>query len=137
MPRATVDIGVTEKCDLKTCPPDGFVELRKLSFGEILQRRQLVTEISVQGRSRNDTKTTVDMLIEETAFFDFKNCIVNHNLEDESGNPLDFRSKICVQKLDPKIGEEINTLIDKMNNFNPDEESDSGNSPNGLKPVSS
>lgn len=134
MPRATVNISETEKFDLKTCP-EGFVTLRKLSFGEVLKRRQMATEISIEGRNRQNTKTTVDMLTEAVAAFDFKNCIVDHNLEDENGTKLDFRSTFALQQLDPRIGEEINAFIDGMNNFDPDEEGDSGNSPVELKPV--
>jgi hypothetical protein len=96
----------------------------------------MATEISVEGRSRKDTKTTVDMMAEAVANFDFRSCVVDHNLTDDQDNPLDFRSSVCVAKLDPRIGEEINTYIDKMNNFNPDEGDDvMGNSPSASNPT--
>ena len=136
MPKATVSTQETQRFDLKSCE-GGFVELRKLSYGEVLTRRQIATEISMRGGNRKDAKTTVELMAEETALFDFKKCIVDHNLEDDNGTKLDFRSKMALAILDPKIGTEIDTLIDGLNNFNPEGDSDLGNSPNGSQPVSS
>jgi hypothetical protein len=58
--------------------------------------------------------------------FDFKHCIVDHNLEDEKGNKLNFQDPNTMDKLDPKVGDEIAQLIDDLNNFE-EEEKEPGN----------
>jgi hypothetical protein len=67
------------------------------------------------------------MLQRAATQIDFQSCIVDHNLEDETGRKLDFRSFSDIDMLDPKIGEEISTLIDELNNFAPPTE----NNPEG------
>jgi hypothetical protein len=47
--------------------------------------------------------------------FEFRNCIVDHNLEDENGNPIDFTRPMQAWRLDPKIGAEIGRYIDDLN----------------------
>jgi len=54
--------------------------------------------------------------------FEFRNCITDHNLEDENGNPIDFTRPMQAWRLDPKIGQEIGKYIDELNNFDDEEE---------------
>jgi hypothetical protein len=51
------------------------------------------------------------------AEYEFRVCIVDHNLEDDNESPLDFRKSTTVKTLDGVIGEEISELIAKVNNF--------------------
>jgi hypothetical protein len=67
-----------------------------------------------------------DMVLKMTQLrvveFEFRNCIVDHNLDDEAGQKLDFKKPAAVHSLHPQIGDEINELIDKMNTFEESEE---------------
>jgi hypothetical protein len=63
------------------------------------------------------TDTEVEMLQRAATIIDFQTCVVSHNLEDETGRLLDFNQVAAIEALDPRIGEEIASLIDEMNNF--------------------
>lgn len=128
MPAAVVDMNSTQRFDLKSAPPDGYVVLRKMTFGQKLTRQQNAMKINMemQRKSRGgNTKANMEMESLQSALYDFKNCVVEHNLTDTSGNPLNLSTDFDVTRLDPRIGEEIATRIDEMNNF---EDSDEGNS---------
>jgi hypothetical protein len=56
--------------------------------------------------------------------FEFRNCITDHNLEDENGNALDFTRPMQAWRLDPKIGQEIGKYIDDLNQFDDEEDLD-------------
>lgn len=119
MPRATASITETEHCPLKTCPPDGFVDLRQLTYGEYMKRRDMATQMSIKGTDRQQRNEQLDisMLQAETQFYEFSKCIVEHNLEDASGRKLNFKSRQDFDNLDPKIGQEIDSYISKMNQW--------------------
>lgn len=126
MPKAVVSAKATEHKDLETLPPDpetgeegGFVELRYMSYGEYLKRRDMISNMSFKGEGKN-TEAFMKMANEEVALYEFSTCIVNHNLEDENGNNLDFRSKRAFQMLNPRVGEEISNYIDEMNKWEKD-----------------
>jgi hypothetical protein len=116
MPRATVDsAGVRH--DLKSCP-GGFVLLRQLPFGMMLKRRDLAAKYMQEftGTSVTDVNTiTINILNEKSRQFDFANMILDHNLEDDLGNNLDFTNPMTLDLLDPKIAAEIETEMDKLN----------------------
>lgn len=133
MPRATVDVNETTRHDLKSCP-GGYVVLRRLSYGEYLQRREMVGRMRFTGKKLDEAEMVAANKI--VTAFEFKNCIVEHNLEDDNGQLLDFRSDISLRRLDPRIGEEIGNLIDAMH-APPDDEESLGNSGNGSEPASS
>jgi hypothetical protein len=122
MPQATVNFQATERFDLKSCP-EGFVELRRMSYGEKLSRQQMAMEMAMRegGKGQAD-----DMVLKMTQLkvveFEFANCIVDHNLTDEADQRLDFKKPKSVHSLHPQIGDEINELIDKMNTFEESEE---------------
>ena len=121
MPRATVDIESTEKFSLKTCP-EGFVVLRRLSFGQVMERRMFTKlEIETGGKGK-DLKGELAMANRRVTEFEFKACIDDHNLEDETGRKLDLTKAVDFNKLDPKVGQEIESLISDMNNFEDEEE---------------
>lgn len=107
----------TVRHDLKSLP-GAFIELRQLSYDEMLERRDGATQILMERGVRNtdSNQMNVKVLNRWSNQYSFPRCIVDHNLTDENGVPLDFRKPDMVFKmLDPKIGAEIESLIDKMN----------------------
>jgi hypothetical protein len=119
MPRATV-ISEAETYDLKTLP-GGYVKLRPLNYGELLKRRDGASRMSMMQeqrrgrRQQGDQKIDFELMQEWSRHYEFSRCIVEHNLEDETGAKLDFSNKLAITKLDPKIGSEIERLIDELN----------------------
>lgn len=122
MPVAVVDFKATEKFDLKSCL-GGYVVLRRMSYGEKLSRTQMAMEMAIRegGKGQAD-EAVMKMMQSKVIEFEFANCIIDHNLEDENGKNLDFKNPINVGRLHPAIGEEINGIIDKMNTFEETEE---------------
>lgn len=115
----------TEKFDLKTLP-GAFVVLRKMSYGQILERRSLTKlTFASQGRSKN-VEGEIAMADRKVNLFEYRNCVVEHNLERIEGQLLDLKNPVDVESLDPQVGQEIEKLIEDMNNFEGDE--DEGNS---------
>lgn len=115
MPKAVVDFNETEKYDLKSCP-GGFVVLKRLSYGEKLHRQTIAMDVSATG-SGKQAKMSMQSMHQKVAAFEFSRCIVEHNLEDQNGGLLDFKKPQDVERLHPQIGEEIDTLLGKLNNW--------------------
>ena len=118
MPKATVDTTSTQRFELETCP-GAFVELRHMSYGEYLKRRDMVSKMGFKGEGKN-TEAFMEMANEVVALFEFQACIVDHNLEDDNGTKLEFagnKGKMTFKTLHPRIGEEISSYIDKMNKW--------------------
>lgn len=134
MPKATTSINDIEHHDLKSCA-GGFVKLRRLNWSEMLERRTMTGQMnmvaSAKSNSSQEMVASMSLANKKVTEFEFKNCIVEHNLEDDNGNLLDFRSPVAFVLLDPRIGDEIDRLINKMNQF----EEDLGNSESGSEPV--
>ncbi len=130
MPRATINTVETQRFDLKSLPKTedeeaGFVELRKLAYGQILERRDMGAKIAIEGlgdsRSKEeDLKVTTEMIQKAVTEFEFKHGIATHNLEDEHGTLLNFSNPNTVHALDPQVGQEISELIDEMNQWDSD-----------------
>ena len=124
MPKATVSNETVRK-ELQTCP-GGWVELRQLPFGQMLVRRdkasRMIQEVRPNAKKTDVQHVEFDILHEWANRYDFKHCIVDHNLEDEDGNKLDFSNGMTLQVLDPKIGAEIEKYIDELNQEEFDEE---------------
>lgn len=122
MPRATANVVDAEKYELKTLP-DGFVQLRRLTYGQKLERRAMSSVASAETQKGNkNMKLQMQMINEQATLFDFTHCIVDHNLEDENGNKLNLGNVNDIRRLDPRIGDEVERLIDKLNNFEEDDE---------------
>lgn len=126
MPRATIDLSTIKHYDLNTCP-GGFVELRHMSYGEKLQRQQLALKMQMTSGKGKDFEGEMQLANAEVTQFEFSKCIVDHNLEDESGRKLNLTNVLDINKLHPQIGEEIDTYISEMNNY----EVEQGNSSTG------
>lgn len=120
MPKATVSHDTIRK-DLKTCP-GGYVELRTLSFHEMQTRQSIAaklwTESSTSKRKRDKEETVrsqLEIMNVAATEYEFRNCIVGHNLEDDNGDLIDFTKPMQAWRLDPKIGAEIARYIDELN----------------------
>ena len=120
MPRATTDISTTEKFELKSLE-EGFIIVRRLTYGEKLERRAMVSGMKVETGKGKDFAGEMQLMNEKATIFDFQKCIVEHNLEDENGNTLNLSSPVDVRRLDPRIGEEIENILGDLNNFEVDE----------------
>ena len=125
MPRATVS-RETVKRDLNSCP-GGWVELRTLSYYEMMHRRDISGRMyQEQSKSKKDSSRQMFEIMNVAVMeYEFKNCIVDHNLEDEKGVLLDFRNSLSFHALDPKIGAEIGRYIDELNQEDTEEDLDS------------
>lgn len=125
MPRATVNVNDTEKHALKSLE-GGEVVLRRMTYGQKLARQENAVKMTMeQQRGQKSGKMNMDMLNHAATIFDFRACIVDHNLEDDNGQKLNLTYPVDIDRLDPRVGEEIANFIDKMNNFEADlEESD-------------
>lgn len=128
MPIATIDPEKYERYELKTAKAnperagdeDGYVMLRPLPFGMKLERRDKATKMSMEaqtGRGGTDAtqKFELETLSKWSRAYDFKHCIGEHNLQSPDGNLLDFGNVMTLQLLDPKIGSELESLIDSLN----------------------
>lgn len=115
-----------EKCMLKTCPPDGYVVIKKMNYGQSLQRQDMIAEIAMQmpadKRSKQDPKMEIKFLQQKTALWEFANLIMDHNLTDTGGRKLIFSNPNDVMLLQGPIGDEIQQYINKLNSFEDDEE---------------
>lgn len=127
MPRATVTTDTTQY-DLRSLP-GGYVVLRPMPYGTKLSRMDQAMKMTFKQDSgprkrgqKQTADTEVEMLQRAAALIDFKTCVVDHNLEDESGRKLDFHQVADFEALDSRVGEEISKLIDEMNNFESEEE---------------
>ncbi len=131
MPRATTDTTATERFPLKSLPEQngeeaGWVELRKLTYGQILERRDMGAKMAIEGvgnRSSSreeDMKVITEIIQKKVTEFEFKSCVVDHNLDDAAGKHLNFSDPRNVWALDPQVGQEIGRLIDEQNQWDAD-----------------
>ncbi len=116
LPRATVSLEPKTE-ELKTCP-DGWVKLRRMSYGELLASNDMAFSVSVEADSGSrDPKMGLGASTGRIAEYRFKVCIVDHNLENEAGSKLDFKNPQTMHLLDPNVGQEIDELISKMHDW--------------------
>ena len=125
MPRATVVL-TPERKPLTTVPAvdgeeAGWVEIRRLSFGEKLQKDQEAMKMRFATENLEEGKKGLDaeiaMINELVTLVEFGRCVIDHNLTDEKGNKLDFKKHDHVRSLDPRVGQEINELLAELNDF--------------------
>lgn len=114
MPKATAS-KQGKRFELKELP-EGFVVLRKLSYGEMLARRNLGMGVSAPFRRDSDQiDLKMDLSQEEVRVYEFSHMIIEHNLEDEDGNHLNMTNRADIDRLDPKIALEIEVYINELN----------------------
>ena len=131
MPRATV-LKTTERFPLTTLPAvgeeeEGWVELRRLSYGEKLQKdaEAMKMRFAMSGATKGDIDAEVSLISEFVTYLEFAKCIIAHNLttpidpsdESKGERELNFRNQADVKLLDPRVGDEISTLIGELNDF--------------------
>jgi hypothetical protein len=132
MPVATVTNN-TERLNLKSCP-GGWVELRRMTYGQLLERRSMAMKMQMEAGGKGESaKMDIDMSNRRVVEYEFKHCIMDHNLTDELENPLDLTRTAVLTILDPRIGDEISEKINDMHDF----EAELGNLPSPLGPISS
>lgn len=116
MPVATVSLEL-EELHLKSLP-EGVVKLRRMTYGQKLQRQQTTTKMSMlMKKGQKDVTGQLETLQTQAALYDFKTCVIEHNLTNAQGEPLNFASPQDMSILDPRVGDEIAIAIDKLNNF--------------------
>lgn len=124
MPRATVS-NEPERFDLKTAPPDGYVVLKRMSWGEWLTRRDMGMKMAMEaGGSRKDrtSKIDIDVVQASVSRYEFQKCIVDHNLTDDQDRPLKLGNQKDFDQLDPRIANEIEQLIKDLHEFESEDE---------------
>jgi hypothetical protein len=117
MPRATVDL-TPKREELKSAPPDGYIMVVPLPYGKILERRDNATKMSMEQQADQNagpSKIDIGMLQRQTRMYEFEHCITDHNLEDHLSRKLDLKNPRDFDLLDPKIGQEIEVVLDKLN----------------------
>lgn len=122
MPKAIAGMQST-RFELKSCP-GGFVELKPMTYGQKMSRQGMSRlELNMGKAKGQDITGVMELANRKATYFEYKNCIVGHNLEkDDDGTPFNFANELDVDILDPRVGEEISTLINDMNNFENDED---------------
>lgn len=127
MPIVVVTDNISEKMPVVSAPPDGYVVVRRMNYGEELSRSAKATKLLVGGsgngkQNKDDFQGEVDIQTEAIALWDFANLIVEHNFQDVDGRTLNFKNVQDVKKLPANIGREIGTIIDDFNNVEESEE---------------
>lgn len=133
MPIVTVDPNDFERFLLKTAPAnpeitgdeDGYVMLRPLPYGMKLVRSDKALRMTMRANQgaqdrqvkRANAEQTIDLETaqEWTTHYDYAYCIGDHNLTDKNGTVLDFAKPMALKLLHPKVGAEITSLIDSLN----------------------
>jgi hypothetical protein len=122
MPVAVV-VAENKRFDLKTAPPDGYVVIRQMSYGEKIQRTGMTGAMKLlKQTAHSDVIGELSMATENITLWDFANLVVEHNMQDQDGRNLDFKNAVDVRKLTSVVGDEIGTYIDEYNNFEADED---------------
>ena len=123
MPVATI-IAAPQRYELKTLP-DAFVIIRQMTYGEKMHRQNLTGAMKILKDIKSDFAGELAMETQKLTEWDFANLVVEHNLEglndpqDSSKGTfkLDFKNSRHVSMLNPLVGEEVGTYIDKLNTF--------------------
>jgi hypothetical protein len=117
MPRATVSME-PETAHLRTCP-GGFIKLRRMTFGELTTSQDMAYQVQMKASEADPDSPEASLSVSRMAImeYQFKTVILEHNLEDETGRTLDFRSAKDVHLLDGNVGQEITSIVDNMHNW--------------------
>lgn len=133
------EVGVkseTREVQLKSAPPDGFVEIRKFGYGETLKIRGMSARLKMDMRERRSAgdeqqEGELQFEMEKVNAYKFEKAIVKHNLTI-NGRPVNFKNRADFAALDPAVGAEIEKAIDEHNpDVGVDESGDDGSAPLG------
>ena len=122
MPRATV-LKTSTRYTLTTLPAvdddeAGWIELRRMSFGEKLAKDSEAMKMRFGlDLDSKDVDAELSMVNVVATLLEFSKCVVDHNLLDDNGNKLNFGKPDDIRALDPRVGDEIATLIGELNDF--------------------
>jgi hypothetical protein len=134
VPIVTVDPEQYERFELKTALADpndpndenGYVMLRPLPYGMKLSRRSKATRMMMRSQPATSRKQAqnqeqvfeVESHDEWAVAFDYAYCVGDHNLLGRDKKKIDFQTNthMKIKLLDPKVGTEIERLIDSLNN---------------------
>ena len=107
---------ITKNAERKelTTLPGAFVVVRRMTYGEKLERQDDMLNMRT---SLDSSLFELKMMSKSMALKDFGNLIVEHNITDENDRLLNFKDAKDVVALDPRVGEEIGVLIDRINAF--------------------
>lgn len=116
MPKAVIGVNDTTKQDLKSLP-GGYVILRRMSYMQSIERQSLM-KLTFAGKTSKDFAGEMALGSVEIQKFEFAHCVIEHNLEkDDEGTLLNLSNSADLAILDPRVGQEIQQLIEKQNNF--------------------
>lgn len=122
MPVATIDFTADgDRHDLKTLS-EGFVVLRRMTYGQTLERRAIMKLTFTTQKGKKSLEGELAMGNRRVQLFEFQKCIVTHNLTDANERLLNLGDPVVLDRLDPRVGQEIEQLIADMNNFDDEEE---------------
>jgi hypothetical protein len=129
MPVAVV-VQSSERRELKSLP-EGYVVIKRMTYGQKLLRSELNMKMLIEmgGKGKADMQGEMKIMSRQVALWEFANLIEDHNLTDAEGRMLDFNRNVDVERIEGKIGEEISTYIDELNNF--EKEVEDENLPSG------
>jgi hypothetical protein len=77
-------------------------------------------EINARQQRGEDMSMELKMMGRKTSVIEFRECILEHNLTDENDVPLNMADPLTLDKLDGRIGQEIEDCLGKMNVFEGD-----------------
>lgn len=121
MPKATADVTSTKREELRSLP-EGYVVLRRMTYGQQLERREMLKMTMATDESK-DGEFIGEMALASMKItqHEYLHCIVDHNLEKELPDgtlaKLNFAQLDDFKSLDPRVGQEIEKFISDMNNF--------------------
>lgn len=118
MPKATASLD-TERIELETLD-EGYIVVRRLTYGEFLHRKDLAIKMTMEMRQGQGSKVEVDMVNQAVTAYMLKTCVMEHNLEDDKGRTLNLGSPQDFNRLDLKIGREIDKIVSDLNDLNED-----------------
>lgn len=132
MPVGTIDTSASERKELKSLP-GAYIRVRPLPYGMKLERRDKATRMFMESegapakgkRGNNNSadqtsRLELEMLNKWSAFYDFQYCIVEHNITDVKERVLNFTKRMDFESLSPKVGSEIERILDEINNEDED-----------------
>ena len=116
MPDATVSTEPVRR-ELKTAPPDGYVDILPLPYYDMLERQDGAARLYAQASEDGemDSRMYMESMQQWSRAYEFRHCIVGHNLTDKDGKPLDFSKGETLRTLKPDTGNEIAKHIDDLN----------------------
>lgn len=134
MPKAVVDDEFT-RYELKSLP-EGFIELRPMEYGDVLERNGMMLKMSSKMDQGNRKQRrsgqsgfgdNIDFTLgnREVTLFEYQKCVGDHNLDDKYGNKLDLKTPQGISALHPKIGAEIGELLEEINAWDTEGKSES------------